>query len=89
MKSSGKRVQLGRWFQVKATIQKHGRINKWDLMDQVGMSRSVYEKESPFWLHKFPDFIEYDRKTSEWSWIVPQEPETEKIVLTTEWESEL
>lgn len=79
MKASGKRVQLSRWLHVKEIIHKYGTINKWELMEEAGLSRSVYEKEAPYWLHKFSAFVEYDRKSGNWTWAVEDQTITAEV----------
>lgn len=83
----GFKTSLKIWQRVKEIIEIHGTINKWELMRKANISRSVYEKESPWWKREFLEFVEYDRKTGNWTWIVEEQPQTEpKIEMTTDWE---
>ena len=47
-------------------VKKHGRINKFDLMDEVGISISTYEKIKPWLERRFYEFIKYEKSTKEW-----------------------
>lgn len=82
------------WNKAQEIIRENKRINKWDLMDKLGISRSTYEKETSFWKYKFREFIGYDRKTSEWIWQLEEPEIAEPIVipsiqLSEDWRSEL
>jgi len=47
-------------------VKKYGRINKFDLMDEVGISISTYEKIKPWLERRFYEFIKYEKSTKEW-----------------------
>lgn len=90
--SNGFRTSLSTWHRVREIIEKQRAIDKWDLMQKAGISRSVYEKEAPLWKTKFSDFVEYDRKSGMWLAKIQEqesiEPE-QTILIQTDWESEL
>jgi len=52
-----------------AIVSEFKRINKFLLIDQLGISISYYEKLKPWIEYKFPDFISYDRETKDWVWV--------------------
>ncbi len=94
---SGRKDQFKRWTDVRALIEKNGTIHKYDLMAELGFSRSLYEKESAWWKFEFSELVEYDRKTGLWSSKLIEEPVTATessisvptITISQNWESEL
>lgn len=89
------RSQIRLWNKTQRIISEKRRINKFDLIDALGISTSTYEKQSAYWKHRFSEFVEYDRKTSEWIYKL-EEPEIAQtpleipsVQVSEDWRSEL
>ncbi|MGI0094084.1 MAG: hypothetical protein ACREA8_08275 [Nitrosotalea sp.] len=87
--------QIRIWNNAQRIIAEHKRINKFDLIDTLGISLSTYEKQSAFWKYRFSEFVEYDKKTAEWIYKL-EEPEIAEtpleipyVQISEDWRSEL
>ena len=54
-------------------IKKQGRIDKYNLVMQSGLSISYYEKLKPFMERIFAHNVQYDKNTQTWIWIRTEE----------------
>ena len=51
---------------LKTIIEQEKRIHKFDLVEKVGISFSLYDKIKPWFEYKFNEFVRYDKPTKEW-----------------------
>lgn len=49
-------------------IRKKGKIHKIDLLFEWGYSITWYEKLKPLIVHRFSDFVRYDKTEQTWYW---------------------
>jgi len=47
-------------------VQKESPIHKFDLMDLMGISIATYNSIKPYVEHRFPHYVEYDKKDKVW-----------------------
>lgn len=63
-------------------IQKDGTINKFDLMDKLSISIPTYNQLKPYVEHRFGHYVEYDRKSKNWTAKEVVEVSEGKMVVT-------
>ncbi len=51
---------------IKEIVKQHGKIHKFDLVEQARISLSSYEKLKPWIEYRFGDFVSYNKMTKEW-----------------------
>lgn len=54
----------------KDLVEQKGRIHKFEIMNQLGISISTYEKLKPWLEYTYFDFMKYDKDTKEWIWLI-------------------
>ena len=54
----------------KELVKKEGRIHKFEIMNQLGISISTYEKLKPWLEYTFFKFMKYDKEMKRWEWII-------------------
>lgn len=54
-------------------VKKNGRIDKFNLVMQSGLSISYYEKLKPFMERIYSHNVSYDKETQTWIWIRAEE----------------
>ncbi len=54
----------------KELVRKEGKIHKFEIINQLRISISTYEKLKPWLEYTFSKFMKYNKEEKMWEWIV-------------------
>jgi len=66
--SNGIKYHTKRFLEILSTV---GEIHKYDIIEELKISLSTYEKLKPYIEYKFSHTLSYDKPSKVWKWIPP------------------